>query len=705
MVRPNREVRCRLPLERMLGAILSRAGLVQTAALLFAILLLGGGTSAMAQSADMAITKVGPASALTGTNATYTITIINNGPNSASTVSVSDTFPAGTSFVSASHSSGAGAFSCGVAVAVLTCSAPTVVNGEVDTFVLVLQIGNVPNNTIISNTANVISATADGNPANNSSTATTTAMTPSADLAITKVGPASVMSGTNATYTITMINNGPNPAQNVTVSDTIPPTTSFVSVSVATNPDGFTCAQSAGVVTCLAANVGAISIDTFVLVIQIPAAATNGTVFTNSARVSSTTNDPTLGNNTASAASTVVNPPADVSITKTGPASVTAGTNVTYTITIIDAGPNDAQSVTVSDSVPPGMTFVSASKASGPAAFNCAFGGGTVTCTAPTVTNGTADTFVLVFNAGANLPNGATITNTATITTTSTDATTADNTSSTISAVITSADVSITKTGPATVTAGQNITYTIQVANNGPSNAAGVSVSDTAPPGLTFVSNSGACTTAFPCSLGTLNSGQTATITATYSTSASTPNGSSATNTATVSSTTIDSNPGNNSSSTTATVTASADVSIVKTGPTTITYGTNTNYQIVVTNAGPNPATSVTVTDVIPGNESFVSVTTSQGSCSGTTTVTCNLGTLNSGGTVTIGLVVKINSGATASNTATVTSATPDPNSANNTSTTSTVTVTPISSTLVLTLIGFGLLAIYQMRRRRARAA
>src|ERR1051326_8536639 len=163
MVRPNREVRCRLPLERMLGAILSRAGLVQTAALLFAILLLGGGTSAMAQSADMAITKVGPASALTGTNATYTITIINNGPNSASTVSVSDTFPAGTSFVSASHSSGAGAFSCGVAVAVLTCSAPTVVNGEVDTFVLVLQIGNVPNNTIISNTANVISATADGN--------------------------------------------------------------------------------------------------------------------------------------------------------------------------------------------------------------------------------------------------------------------------------------------------------------------------------------------------------------------------------------------------------------------------------------------------------------------------------------------------------------------------------------------------------------
>ena len=79
-----------------------------------------------------------------------------------------------------------------------------------------------------------------------------------------------------------------------------------------------------------------------------------------------------------------------------------------------------------------------------------------------------------------------------------------------------SAALQITKAGPANAVAGTNIVYTITVTNAGPSDATGVTLTDPTPPGLTFVSNAGDCTTAFPCNLGTLPPGATRTITATF---------------------------------------------------------------------------------------------------------------------------------------------------------------------------------------------
>ena len=118
---------------------------------------------------------------------------------------------------------------------------------------------------------------------------------------------------------------------------------------------------------------------------------------------------------------------------------------------------------------------------------------------------------------------------------------------------------------------GQNVTYTITVTNNGPHTASTVAVADPTPANLTFVSNSGACTTAFPCSLGSIANGASASITATYSTSASFSGG--VTNTASVSSTTFDPSNGNNSASKSTTVDAAADLSIVKTDPATVIGG------------------------------------------------------------------------------------------------------------------------------------
>ena len=78
------------------------------------------------------------------------------------------------------------------------------------------------------------------------------------------------------------------------------------------------------------------------------------------------------------------------------------------------------------------------------------------------------------------------------------------------------ADLGLTKTGPASIVAGNPLVYTITVTNSGPSDATGVVVSDTTPPGLVFGSNTGDCTTVFPCALGVVPAGATRTITATF---------------------------------------------------------------------------------------------------------------------------------------------------------------------------------------------
>ncbi len=85
-----------------------------------------------------------------------------------------------------------------------------------------------------------------------------------------------------------------------------------------------------------------------------------------------------------------------------------------------------------------------------------------------------------------------------------------------------------------------------------------------------------------------------------------------------------------------------ADLSLTKgDSPDPVTYGNNVTYILTVTNNGPDPATNVTLTDTLPANVVFVSATPSQGTCSGTTTVTCNLGTINNGANATVTIVVQ----------------------------------------------------------------
>jgi uncharacterized repeat protein (TIGR01451 family)/CSLREA domain-containing protein len=116
-------------------------------------------------------------------------------------------------------------------------------------------------------------------------------------------------------------------------------------------------------------------------------------------------------------------------------------------------------------------------------------------------------------------------------------------------------------------------------------------------------------------------------------------------------------------------VVATADLLILKTGAASAAVSTNVTYTITVTNQGPNGATAVKVTDVLPAGTTFVSSLPSQGSCLGTTTVTCTLGTLNNGSSATVMLTIKMPAASgSISNTASVTATENDPVPANNSS-------------------------------------
>ena len=108
------------------------------------------------------------------------------------------------------------------------------------------------------------------------------------------------------------------------------------------------------------------------------------------------------------------------------------------------------------------------------------------------------------------------------------------------------------------------------------------------------------------------------------------------------------------------------DLAISKTdGPDPIGVGSELTYALTVTNKGPVDATNVTVTDTLPAGVTFLRSNASQGSCSGTTTVTCNLGAIASGQSAVASIVVRPDGVGTITNVARVSGDQPDPNSGN----------------------------------------
>lgn len=120
------------------------------------------------------------------------------------------------------------------------------------------------------------------------------------------------------------------------------------------------------------------------------------------------------------------------------------------------------------------------------------------------------------------------------------------------------------------------------------------------------------------------------------------------------------------------------DLAVTKSdSPDPLTVGGNLTYTMVVTNNGPSVATGVQAADPLPATTTFVSVATTKGACTGGAIISCSLGTMAVGESITITLVVKSTATGILTNTVTVVGNESETNTANNTATAPTVVNAP----------------------------
>ena len=678
-------------------------------------------------SADLAIAKTpDPGFPIAGENFTWTLTVTNLGPDDArGFVRVTDRLPRDPDapetdpvLVSAV---GAG-WSCLQAGRLVECERemteadgadrPFTAGSSETIEVTVAVPAAVPDATEYVNTAAVSSRTYDPDLDNNDDEALATVRA-RADLQVEKALSGTLVAGEDATYTLDVRNNGPSLALGpLVVSDDLPAGTTLVGITGA----GWVCDDPGdvpvgGTVTCtrdadLEPNTPAGQIT---LTVAIPAEQTADVV--NTARVCVDENgevdglpagvctvvDPNLGNNT-DVVTTEPTTLADLSLEKLrepADAELVAGEQSTYRFIVGNAGPSVAQpDVTIADLLPSGLSLVdNPTEVTTPeGTWTCA----TVpsgdrfdlTCTldGPLLV-GAQTTLDLPIAVSPSLPDGEVLVNEATVTSPTTDPDTSNNTDSDTTASSAVADLVVEKTHtPQPATAGGQVTFSIAVRNDGPSDAAApVTVTDAVPAAFTVVSAEGSdATYAWDCDvasnplvctltdaatgadidLAALTDAPTITLVADID-----PSAGPATipNTAAVDSPTTDPEPGNNSSTDRVTIVDVADITVVKTttGDDPVLAGETTQFTLQVTNAGPSTADGVSLTDDLPEGMVVSAIDApAPWSCTdGGTSVECSLSTPLLPGdapaiVVTARVRVDVPDGATLTNQVTVSTAT-----------------------------------------------
>ena len=572
-----------------------------------------------------------------GSNVIFTLTVTNNGPSAATGVSVNDLLPAGYTHVS---NTGGGAYNVGTGVWTIGGLA----NGA-STSITITATVNATGSYV--NTATVTGAQTDPTPGNNSATATPVPVELT-DLAITKsAGNATPNVGSSMIFTLTVTNNGPSAATGVTVSDLLPAGYTYVSHS---GPGSYNPGTGAWAIGNLAS--GASNVLNITVIIN-----TTGP-YANTATVTGAQTDPTPGNNTSTSTPVPVQVVDLFQFKSVSNATPNVGSNVTFTLTVGNAGPSDATGVVVTDLLPAGYTYVSDTSG---VAYNPGTGVWTVGALAGGFTITSIDIVATVNASGPYL-------NTASATSTETELNPADNTESVTTTPVAQADLVMAKSvSNATPNVGSNVTFTLTVTNNGPSNATGVTATDLLPAGYTYVSDTsgGAYNSGTGLwTIGALANGASTSINVTATVRAS---GSYA-NTATVTGGQGDPVPGNNNSTSTPVPVPVTDLSVVKSvSNATPNVGSNVTFTLTVTNNGPSNATGVSVTDLLPSGYTYVSDNAGGAYNSGTGLWT--IGALANGASTSLGIVATVNASGTYANTATVTGTQTDPTPANNTST------------------------------------
>lgn len=455
------------------------------------------------------------------------------------------------------------------------------------------------------------------------------------DLTVEKDAPERVLVNTGFRYRLEVANLGEETATQVRVSDVLPSQVIYASG----------CSYEGTTVECHIGDLrGGEQMTFFINVVAGPDVATD---VANTATVSAGNEDATkLDNNSSTARTDIVDGTStDLAVTKNGPLEVWAESIFAYSLRVQNLGLQPAEGIEVTDTLPAGMSY----QAEGSDGRCRAAAPGEVVCTEVALAPGASTTFEIHVQAPAAV--GAYVNRAEVRMAFPADSDTNNDWAEHTVEVQRMADLWITKSGaPSTLHAGEQLVYTLQVGNSGPSAATAVVVDDVLPSSVAFVAatlaggepcaRSGSVVT---CQVGELAVGETATATIVV-----TPRRSGiVVNSAQVSGSESDPNTSNNTAAVSHPITLLADLSIVKSAPASARSGEAFDYVIVVTNNGPSAATGVTVRDLLAGNNLehlvFRGAVATQGYCEfdeTTRLVSCALGRLAAGNSATIRLRV-----------------------------------------------------------------
>jgi uncharacterized repeat protein (TIGR01451 family) len=316
------------------------------------------------------------------------------------------------------------------------------------------------------NSTATISATAniDPNNGNDSLTKPITVIN-GADLTVLTTGPGSTIAGSTINFTLHVSNNGPDPATTFRVTNNLPAAVDFAYQSA--TGTGWSCSQVGITVTCdysgTAVSAGSAAPD-ITLTGRVITSAGSITDGASVISTDGTVGDPVAGNNGPSQAVVTVTPGTDLRANQTmvsvatGLTTYAVGEAVTLTLSATNLGPQNATGVTITDTIATDFTI-------GTLPGSCSAVGRTITCTVGALSNGSSSAnFVIpltvVGAAGNSGTNNSAVNRTAPAAGT--------NTSASVIYFISApfAHLTLAKTkGPDPVAAGGVITNTISVTN------------------------------------------------------------------------------------------------------------------------------------------------------------------------------------------------------------------------------------------------
>jgi uncharacterized repeat protein (TIGR01451 family) len=443
--------------------------------------------------------------------------------------------------------------------------------------------------------------------------------------------------GEAITYTITILNTGPNIATNIQISDPNPAGVTFG----APVPSVGSYAGGIWTIPSLAVDISA--------TLTIPATVdlgTSGQTITNTANVDSLDQtDPHLSNNAASASIYVTGTDLfiDKHLWETPPPD--QNDNIMFHIHLTNLGPNSSDNIVVTDLLPAGLLFVSATPGQG------TYDEVTGVWDVGTLASGSSVLLEIICTVTAVA--GTTITNTAAITASSQPDFNPANNSDTIEIEVGALDLVLSKTvdDPGPIENG-TIKYTINVTNNGPVDATNLAVTDNLPTGVTYVSDDGGVSySGGVWTIGALASGSTASLEITATVDSGT-SGQTINNIASITAVDQSDTDINNNIVETAIIVGGVDLILTKTVDNEVPNpGDTIVYTLTLFHNRMTDATNVVVNDLEPAGVTFLSYiasgTTSFAMSGGNPSYDWDVGTLTAGSTETLQITATVDSGTT----------------------------------------------------------